>query len=133
MENGGVIGMGEQCCKTCRWYDTEFEICCNGDSEYRADFRLREDTCGKWERHPGLKTNWKREAQEQAAAAGELKILLALHLEELRIQQAALRRHLVLEDSDLDRVIVQWKIGQLQQKIGWLEGVLNGQGSTKDH
>lgn len=94
--------MLEQKCSTCRWYDTDFEICCNDTSKYRADFRLREDTCGKWELHPGLKNNWKREAQEQAV----------------------LRRHLALEDNNLDQVILQWKIEQLQRQIEWFEAVL---------
>lgn len=37
-------------CSTCRWY-AEFEgVCCNGDSEYRADFRDADDECRYWER-----------------------------------------------------------------------------------
>ena len=36
-------------CATCRWY-AEFEgVCCNGDSEYRADFRDADQGCEKWE------------------------------------------------------------------------------------
>ncbi len=34
-------------CKTCRWYYEE--VCCNGDSEHRADFRLEDETCEEWE------------------------------------------------------------------------------------
>jgi len=35
-------------CKTCKWY-AEFEgVCCNGDSEYRADFRNSDDSCERW-------------------------------------------------------------------------------------
>lgn len=35
-------------CCTCKWY-AEFEgVCCNGDSEYRADFRCLDDTCEYW-------------------------------------------------------------------------------------
>jgi len=38
-----------QTCKTCKWY-AEFEgVCCNGDSEYRADFRNGDDSCEEWE------------------------------------------------------------------------------------
>lgn len=29
----------DYCCK-CKWYALEEGVCCNGDSEYRADFRL---------------------------------------------------------------------------------------------
>lgn len=39
----------KRCCGTCKWY-AEFEgVCCNGDSEYRADFRCLDDTCNEWE------------------------------------------------------------------------------------
>ena len=42
------IGNKKYCC-TCKWY-AEFEgVCCNGDSEYRADFRCLDDTCEEWE------------------------------------------------------------------------------------
>lgn len=40
--------LGNKCCETCAWY-AEFEgVCCNGDSEYRADFRCLDDTCSFW-------------------------------------------------------------------------------------
>lgn len=36
-------------CSACRWY-AEFEgVCCNGDSENRADFTGPEDGCEEWE------------------------------------------------------------------------------------
>lgn len=39
----------QRSCSTCRWY-AEFEgVCCNGDSEYRADFTELEDGCECWE------------------------------------------------------------------------------------
>ena len=38
-------------CKTCRWY---YEgVCCNGDSEHRADFMDAESICEKWEENNG--------------------------------------------------------------------------------
>lgn len=40
--------LGNKCCETCAWY-AEFEgVCCNGDSEYRADFRCLDDLCSCW-------------------------------------------------------------------------------------
>lgn len=39
-------------CKTCFW-DYE-DVCCNGDSEYRADFRLEDETCEEWEENDGI-------------------------------------------------------------------------------
>ncbi len=38
----------DYCCK-CKWYALEEGVCCNGDSEYRADFRLLDDSCECWE------------------------------------------------------------------------------------
>lgn len=31
----------------CKWYYEE--VCCNGDSKNRADFRLEDDRCEEWE------------------------------------------------------------------------------------
>lgn len=36
-------------CSTCRWYELFSGVCCNGHSEYRADFRCMDDTCEKWQ------------------------------------------------------------------------------------
>ena len=36
-------------CSTCRWHEPFNGVCCNGDSEHRADFRLLDDACEKWE------------------------------------------------------------------------------------
>ncbi len=38
----------EYCC-TCKWYAEYEGVCCNGDSEYRADFRCLDDSCECWE------------------------------------------------------------------------------------
>lgn len=34
-------------CLNCKWYYEK--VCCNGDSEHRADFRLKDETCEEWE------------------------------------------------------------------------------------
>lgn len=36
-------------CKTCRWYAAFEGVCCNGDSEHRANFRLEDETREEWE------------------------------------------------------------------------------------
>lgn len=41
--------MTDPTCPTCRWYAPFEGVCCNGDSEYRADFSDPEKGCGKWE------------------------------------------------------------------------------------
>lgn len=134
MENGDAMEMSkDKRCDTCNWYDVEYSVCCNGESEHRADFRVVDDSCEKYEEFNSRITDWKREAQTQAAAAGELKISIAEYLEELRVQKTALIRQLTLEDHDFDRVILQWKIKQLQQHIDRLEAILYGQSSTANH
>lgn len=69
--------------------------------------------------------NWKYEAQKQAADAGEIRIAIAVRLEEVRTQIAGIHKHLLLEDNDFDRVILEWKQNQLKEQVAWLEGTLN--------
>lgn len=38
-----------KCCCTCKWYAVCEGVCCNGDSEYDADFRFFNDSCECWE------------------------------------------------------------------------------------
>lgn len=72
------------------------------------------------------KINWKYEAQKQAACAAELKIALAERLESLRTQEAEIKQHLIFEDNNFDRVILEWKLKLLREQIDWLEGILYG-------
>lgn len=125
--------LGSKCCHICRWYDTEYAACLNNESIYKAWFRNANDVCDWFDEFNARAIDWKYEAQTQAAAAGELKISIAEYLEELRVQKTALIRQLTLEDHDFDRVILQWKIKQLQQHIDRLEAILYGQSSTADH
>ena len=40
-------------CATCKWLSDEFTaVCCNGDSDHRADFMNGDDTCEHWEGKP---------------------------------------------------------------------------------
>ena len=41
------IGNKKYCC-TCKWYAEFDDVCCCGDSEFRADFRCLDDTCSCW-------------------------------------------------------------------------------------
>ena len=41
--------MTEKSCKTCKWYDDFVEVCCNGESENRAEFMDEFDSCEEWE------------------------------------------------------------------------------------
>ncbi len=39
-------------CRCCDWYESYQGVCCNGESEHRADFTNSEDGCPQWERRP---------------------------------------------------------------------------------
>lgn len=39
-----------QRCLNCKWWEEYTAVCCNGDSEYRADFTDKDFCCGEWER-----------------------------------------------------------------------------------
>lgn len=36
-------------CRACRWYAAFEGVCCNGDSERRADFTAPDATCPHWD------------------------------------------------------------------------------------
>lgn len=44
--------MEKKYCSACQWYDIQTGVCCNGRSDYRADFRSYDDTCMEWEGNP---------------------------------------------------------------------------------
>lgn len=48
LDRSNEESMTKYCC-TCKWYAESEGVCCNGDSEHRADFRCLDDTCEKWE------------------------------------------------------------------------------------
>lgn len=37
-------------CSNCKWHEDFSGACCNGDSEYRADFTDSDFVCDRWER-----------------------------------------------------------------------------------
>lgn len=42
--------MTDEVCRNCKWYAAYEGVCCNGKSEWRADFRDGYDGCPAWER-----------------------------------------------------------------------------------
>ena len=38
----------DKVCRTCDWYAQSESVCCNGDSDHRADFMNSEDSCPAW-------------------------------------------------------------------------------------
>ena len=43
-----------ECCATCDWYEDYQGVCCNGDSEWRGDFRDNDQGCEHWENSDNL-------------------------------------------------------------------------------
>lgn len=39
----------EKVCETCKWYETYTGACCNGDSDYCADYVSSMNSCENWE------------------------------------------------------------------------------------
>ena len=70
--------------------------------------------------------HWKLEAKRQAAETGEMMISLAERLEAVRTDIAVSEQLLLDEDSELDRVILSWKVSQKKSEAEWLERVLYG-------
>lgn len=36
-------------CSNCKWWEEFNGVCCNGDSDYRADFTASDFCCEEWE------------------------------------------------------------------------------------
>lgn len=76
----------------------------------------------------GLKDmlSWENEARVQSAAAGEIRMKLAEHLEDIRNNISSLRQQAQTETNDMSIALIQWKIAQLQKEECWIEGLLFG-------
>lgn len=70
--------------------------------------------------------DWKQEAQIQAADAGELKIALAAHLDELRLGIQDTCRQLENEDDTEIQVQLCMKEMLLRREYDWMAGILAG-------
>lgn len=69
---------------------------------------------------------WRREAQEQAARAGELKIRIAKRLEEDRTKIATLRVRVRGEKDVIRRTLTEYSIERLVEEESVLEELLYG-------
>lgn len=69
--------------------------------------------------------NWKREAQINAAAAGELKMAIRARIDEIEKQQADNRTQLLFAETKIDELMLAWKIEQEQKQIEWLKSLLH--------
>ena len=43
------MGGMKKVCETCKWYETYTGACCNGDSDYCADYVSGMHSCENWE------------------------------------------------------------------------------------
>ena len=69
---------------------------------------------------------WKREAQEQATCAGELKIRIAKRLEEDRTKIAMLRARAKGEKDAIRKTLTECSIERLTEEESMLEELLYG-------
>ena len=68
---------------------------------------------------------WKLEAQKQAAEAGEMRIALAVRLEELRTNMNKIEQRREEEDKSVTKYLLGMKIETLREQAAWIESVLN--------
>lgn len=68
--------------------------------------------------------HWKLEAKKQVAAAGEIRIILAERLEEIRTDIAELNQLIIDNDNELYCMITAWNIKQKKKEAEWLERML---------
>lgn len=69
---------------------------------------------------------WENQAKLQAADTGELRIVIAQKLEEVRADIVNIRHMLLTEDTALDQAILSWKKAQLEKWAIFLEDLLYG-------
>lgn len=79
---------------------------------------------------PERRIDWEQEAKKYCASAGELRILLAERLEEIRCRKASLRGLAGVAKDAMDEAVLSWKLKQLEEQEAWLENVLYGKGGV---
>lgn len=69
-------------------------------------------------------TEWKKEAQKQAAAAGKMRIALEMRLEAIEILRKINLNLLSESDDNLQRAILEQNRIQYEEQKSWLEALL---------
>lgn len=87
-------------CATCRWWDYQVFVCCNGDSEHRADFTDPEDGCECWEEHTPTHEKTHADAIENA------------------------RVH--LKEANMDKPLKDWTLGEIPEQSYTLDEIIGG-------
>ena len=72
--------------------------------------------------------NWKKEAQKNAAAAGEFRIKLCCRLDELKTRYRNLQKEAIDSNDYNQMYCILNRLSFINEEISWLEGVLNGKG-----
>lgn len=70
--------------------------------------------------------NWKKEAQKNAAAAGEFRIKLCCRLDELKTRYRNLQKEAIDSNDYNQMYCILNRLSFINEEIAWLEGVLNG-------
>ena len=79
-------------CATCDWY-AEFEgVCCNGDSEWRGDFRDNDQGCEHWENSDNL---------SRTLINDDKTIIKVVEIDQVK-------------EANLDKPLKEWTLGELK-------------------
>lgn len=69
-------------------------------------------------------SDWEKEAKQNAAELGELLILIAARLDEVRVEYSNIKSKIENTVDNMECVVMHWKLSQLQKQIDWLEFAL---------
>ena len=79
-------------CATCDWY-AEFEgVCCNGDSEWRGDFRDNDQGCEHWENSDNL---------SRTLINDDKTIIKVVEIDQVK-------------EANMDKPLKEWTLGELK-------------------
>lgn len=86
-----------KCCATCDWY-AEFEgVCCNGDSEWRGDFRDNDQGCEHWENSDNL---------SQTLINSDKTLIKVVESDQVK------------KEANMDKPLKDWTLGELKEYCG---------------
>ena len=80
-------------CSTCRWYASFEGVCCNGDSEWRGDFRDNDQGCECWENSDNL---------SQTLINDDKTIIKVVEIDQVK-------------EANMDKPLKDWTLGETKE------------------
>lgn len=81
-------------CATCRWYASFEGVCCNGDSEWRGDFRDNDQGCEHWENSDNL---------SQTLINDDKTIIKVVEIDQVK------------KEANMDKPLKDWTLGEAKE------------------